>query len=69
MRQRFAADIPGYMAPAAAAVHWEHPKLWSWRELLDGADASSAFTAFFVADPGDEPTDAHDAAFRDRLAG
>jgi hypothetical protein len=31
------------LAPAEAAVHWEHPNLWSWRELLDGADASSTF--------------------------
>ena len=57
------------LAPAEAALHWAHPNLWSWRELLDGAAPSSAFTAFFVADLGDEPVDAYDAAFRDRLAG
>jgi hypothetical protein len=57
------------LTPAEAAVHWEHPNLWSWRELLDGADSSSTFVAFFVADPADAPVDAHDAAFRDRLAG
>ena len=57
------------LAPAEAAVHWEHPNLWSWRELLDGADASSTFLAFFVADPADEPVDAHDAVFRARLTG
>lgn len=57
------------LAPAEAAVHWAHPNLWSWRELLDGATASSTFVAFFVADPADEPIDAHDAAFRNRLAG
>jgi hypothetical protein len=57
------------LAPAEAALHWEHPNLWSWRELLDGAVPSSTFVAFFVADPADQPVDAHDAAFRDRLAG
>ena len=57
------------LAPAEAAVHWEHPNLWSWRELLDGADASSTFLAFFVADVADPPVDDHDAAFRDQLAG
>ena len=56
------------LAPAEAAVHWEHPNLWTWRALLDGADASSTFLAFFVADPPDEPVDAHDGAFRAQLA-
>jgi hypothetical protein len=56
------------LAPAEAAVHWEHPNLWSWRELLDGADPSSTFVAFFVADPADAPVDEHDAAFRAQLA-
>ena len=37
------------LAPAEAAVHWEHPDLWSWRELLDGAGSTSRFLAFFVA--------------------
>jgi hypothetical protein len=55
------------LAPAEAAVHWEHPNLWSWRELLDGAAASSTFVAFFLADPADAPVDEHDAAFRARL--
>jgi hypothetical protein len=55
------------LTPAEAALHWEHPNLWSWRELLDGAAASSTFVAFFVADPADEPVDAHDVAFRARL--
>jgi hypothetical protein len=57
------------LVPAEAALHWAHPNLWSWRELLDGVGPSSAFMAFFVADPADEPIDARDAAFRDRLAG
>jgi hypothetical protein len=55
------------LAPAEAALHWEHPNLWTWRELLDGADPSSTFVAFFVADPADEPVDHLDAAFRARL--
>ena len=61
------AEAVRRLAPAEAALHWEHPNLWSWRELLDGADPSSTFVAFFVADPADEPVDAHDVAFRARL--
>ena len=56
------------LSPAEAAVHWAHPNLWTWRELLAGATPSSTFVAFFVADPADDPVDAHDAAFRSRLA-
>jgi hypothetical protein len=55
------------LAPAEAAVHWEHPNLWSWRELIDGAGSTGRFTAFFVADVDDPPADDHDAAFRARL--
>jgi hypothetical protein len=61
------AEAVRRLAPAEAALSWEHPNLWSWRELLDGASASSTFVAFFVVDPADEPVDAHDAAFRARL--
>jgi hypothetical protein len=57
------------LAPAEAALHWEHPNLWTWRELLHGSDPSSSFLAFFVADPADPPVDDHDAAFRARLSG
>jgi hypothetical protein len=56
------------LAPAEAALHWEHPNLWSWRELLDGAGSSSTFLAFFVADPADPPVDEHDSAFRAQMA-
>jgi hypothetical protein len=57
------------LAPAEAAVHWEHPNLWFWRELRDVAPPSSTFVAFFVADPADAPVDTHDAAFRAQLGG
>lgn len=57
------------LAPAEAAVHWEHPNLWSWRELRDGASPSSTFVAFFVADPADEPVNALDHDFRARWGG
>ena len=57
------------LAPAAAAVHMEHPNLWSWRELLAQASPESLFLAFFLADPRDEPVGPHDAVFRSRLAG
>jgi hypothetical protein len=55
------------LTPAEAALHWEHPNLWSWRELLDGAGTTSGFLAFFVADEVDAPVDHHDAEFRARL--
>ncbi|MDK3255689.1 hypothetical protein [Blastococcus capsensis] len=57
------------LAPAAAAVHLDHPNLWSWRHLLEQASPASAFLAFFVADPRDEPVGPHDAVFRTRLSG
>jgi hypothetical protein len=63
------AEAIARLTPAEAALHWEHPNLWSWRDLLEGADASSTFVAFFVADPSDEPVDDHDTAFRAQLAG
>ena len=56
----------GQPAAPEAALHWEHPNLWSWRELLDGH--AHSFLAFFVADPTDAPVDDHDAAFRRQLA-
>ena len=57
------------LAPAAAAVHLDHPNLRSWRELLEQASSGSTFLAFFVADPRDEPVGPHDAVFRTRLSG
>jgi hypothetical protein len=57
------------LAPAEAAVHWEHPNLWSWRELLDRAGPAGRFVSFFVADVDDPPADDRDAAFRARLGG
>ena len=57
------------LAPAEAALHWEHPNLWSWRELLDGGGPASSFVAFFVGDVADAPVDDRDVAFRARLGG
>jgi hypothetical protein len=57
------------LAPAEAAVHLQHPNLWSWRQLLEEAGPSSEFLAFFVADPRDEPVGPHDAVFRSRISG
>lgn len=57
------------LAPAEAAIHWEHPNLWSWRRLLDQAGPKSAFVAFFLTNLDDPVTDEHDAAFRSLLAG
>jgi hypothetical protein len=56
------------LAPAEAAMHWEHPNLWTWRQLLAAGDESSVFLAFFVADPADPTADNYDANFRVRLA-
>ena len=55
------------LAPAEAALHWEHPNLWSWRALLDGAGPADSYLAFFVGDVADPPVDERDAAFRARL--
>ena len=40
------------LAPAEAALHWEHPNLWTWRRLL--AESHALIEAVFVdslADP------------------
>ncbi|MEV0394441.1 hypothetical protein [Polymorphospora rubra] len=57
------------LAPAEAATHLPHPNLWSWRDLLAGAEPDSSFLAFFVADAEDPPVDSDDARFRRLLAG
>ena len=57
------------LAPTEAAVHREHPNLWSWRGLLQQAGPDARFVAFFVADPDDPAADDRDAAFRVRLGG
>lgn len=62
-RQQFerAVDL---LTPADAALHMEHPNLWSWRELLNSADSKSDFLACFVADPQDAHVNDEDAFFR-----
>jgi hypothetical protein len=56
------------LAPAEAATHWDHPNLWSWRVLLDGATPESRFVVFFLGAEADEPVDEVDRRFRARLA-
>ena len=56
------------LAPAEAATHWEHPNLWSWRQLLGQAGPESTFIAFNLTDLDDPPADEHDAAFRSLLS-
>ena len=57
------------LAPAEAATHWDHPNLWSWRQLLVGADADSTFLAFYVSDIDDPVFDDRDSTFRSRWTG
>lgn len=61
------AEAAELLAPAEAATHWDHPNLWSWRELLDGAEPTSTFVAFYLTAPGDPAVNALDTAFRARL--
>lgn len=56
------------LAPAEAATHMDHPNLWSWRALLDGAKTTSTFVAFYLARADDGAVDCLDAEFRRRLA-
>jgi hypothetical protein len=55
------------LQPAEAATHWEHPNLWSWRQLLQEAGPDSEFIAFYVTDVDDAAVDEHDTIFRSLL--
>ena len=55
------------LTPAEAATHWEHPNLWSWRQLLADSGSESTFIAFFLANLDDPAVDDHDATFRSLL--
>ena len=61
------AEAAELLSPAEAAEHWDHPNLWSWRELLKAATPDSKFVAMFVRDPADPPVDYHDTLFRTLL--
>lgn len=61
-------EAAALLAPADAAVHMDHPNLWSWRELLEKSNSASTFMAFYVRDLGDKPVGAYDVAFRARLS-
>ncbi|MFC0534009.1 hypothetical protein [Phytohabitans kaempferiae] len=65
-RQRFAEAV-ARLTPAEAATHIPHPNLWTWRELLAGADAESEFLVFYVASVDDPVVDEDDARFRERF--
>lgn len=62
-RQQFERVID-LLTPAEAAIHMEHPNLWSWRELLNSADSKSEFLACFVVDSQDAHVSDEDAFFR-----
>lgn len=55
------------LSPAEAATHWQHPNLWSWRQLLEETGPGSRFLAFYVSDLDDPVANEHDAAFRSLL--
>lgn len=55
------------LSPAEAAVHWDHPNLWSWRPLLAAAQPESRFVAVFVEDLDAPAVDDVDRALRGRL--
>ena len=48
LSQAQVAEAIELLAPAEAATHWDHPNLWSWRELLADAEPESVFLAYFV---------------------
>jgi hypothetical protein len=56
------------LSPAEAATHWDHPNLWSWRELVSDAAPDSTFVACFVHDMANDPGDAPSRAFLAALA-
>lgn len=55
------------LAPADAAVHMNHPNLWSWRSLLADGGPDSSYVAVFVADENDLPVDDVGARFHELL--
>jgi hypothetical protein len=55
------------LAPAEACAAYEHPNLWSWRALREGASDEDTFVAVFVSDLAAPPVDHFDAEFRNRL--
>ena len=65
-RDQFAEAVQ-LLSPAEAAEHWDHPNLWSWRDLLESARSDSTFVAMFVRSPTDPPVDYHDTLFRTLL--
>lgn len=62
-RHQFESAIT-LLSPAEAAIHMDHPNLWSWRELLNSSESESEFLACFVANPLDEHVSKVDALFR-----
>lgn len=57
------------LAPAEASTLYEHPNLWSWREMRANAAPDARYVAVFVRRLDDPVVDARDAAFRQALAG
>lgn len=52
------------LAPAEACTEFDHPNLWSWRDLLELE--ADAFVAVFLADRAAPPADRFQAALVDQ---
>lgn len=55
------------LSPAEACEAFEHPNLWSWRELR-ATDSLAPLVAVFIGDRNDRSADEHQVTFR-TLAG
>lgn len=67
LRREQLSEAVQLLSPAEAAEHWDHPNLWSWRDLLNHAAPESRFVAVFVRDVADAPADRYDTQFRTLL--
>jgi hypothetical protein len=52
------------LAPAEACTAWDHPNLWSWRELRTSAGDDERFVVVFVGHRDDRASDDAQRAFR-----
>lgn len=53
------------LSPAEAAVHMEHPNLWTWKRLL--SEKPFRLEVVFIDDLDDEPSSEADSLLRENL--